>query len=114
MVFADQGLVRRLAGDRRVRYLLAGGLAAAVYYATFTAGWTVSRHSWPYLAVAVLANFVTTVVTYPVYRSLVFRVDGPWLAGFFRFYILCIGALLINVVCLPALVEIAGWNVLIA
>jgi putative flippase GtrA len=107
-------MIRRLLDDRRVRYVLAGGLAAAVYYLTFTAAWLVLPRQVPYLSLAVLTNFITAVVMYPIQRRLVFRVDGPWLPGFLRFYVLCLGALLIVLVGLPLLVEVAGLHVLLA
>ena len=107
-------MIGRLLADRRVRYVLAGGLAAAVYYGTFAAAWLVLPRQVPYLSLAVLTNFLTAVVMYPIQRRLVFRVDGPWLSGFLRFYLLCLGALLIVLVGLPLLVEVGHLHVLVA
>ena len=99
-------LAGRLAGDRRIRYLLAGGVAAVVYYGVFAAGWLLSHHHIPYLAMVVVANFACTVTTYPLYRRVVFRAHGPWLPGFFRFYATCLGSLAFNLGGLPLLVEV--------
>jgi putative flippase GtrA len=106
--------VRKIMGDRRVRYLFAGGVAAVVFYGTFAAGWLLSGGRIPYLLMAVVANGVTAIVTYPLYRTVVFRAGGPWLAGFARFYVICFGSLVFNLVGLPALVEIGHLPVLLA
>ena len=110
---AADGL-RRLAGDRRVRYLFAGGAAAVLYYAAFAVGWSTLGGHLPYLAVALLANLVTALPTYQIYRDLVFRVTGPWCRGFLKFYVLCLGSLACVTGGLPLLVEVAGMPVLVA
>ena len=107
-------MIGAVLADRRVRYLLAGGAGAALYYAVFAAGWALAGHRLPYLAVAVLANLVTAPPIYQLYRRLVFRVGGPWWAGFARFYVLSFGSLLVVTVGLPLLVEVAGLHVLLA
>lgn len=97
-----------------VRYLFAGGVAAAVFYGCFAAGWLLSGEWVPYLLMAIVANVVTAVVTYPLYRIVVFRAGGPWLTGFARFYVICFGSLVVNLVGLPMLVEVGGVPVLLA
>ena len=108
------GTVRRILRDRRVRYLFAGGVAAAVFYGCFAGGWLLSGGQVPYLLMAVVANVVTAIVTYPLYRTVVFRTGGPWLAGFARFYIICFGSLAFTLVGLPTLVEVGHLPVLLA
>ena len=105
--------LRVIAADRRVRYVVAGGCASVVYYVAFTLGW-LAVPAVPYLVTALFANFVTAVVMYPVQRLYVFRTGGPWLAGFLRFYVLCLGAVAIMLVGLPLLVEVVGLHVLVA
>jgi putative flippase GtrA len=107
---APADVLARLAGDQRVRYVFAGGVGAAVYYGLFTAGWlTVSR--WvPYLLIAALASTLTAILTYPIYRSVVFRATGPVLAGFLRFYVVCLWALIFSLGGLWTLVEVAGLH----
>ena len=107
-------IIVRLAADRRVRYLGAGGIAAVLYYAVFAAGWALTAHRLPYLLIAVLANLVTAPPIYQLYRRLVFRATGPWLAGFLRFYVLAVGSLLFTLVGLPLLVEALRLHVLLA
>lgn len=106
--------MRILLADRRVRYLLAGGFAAALYYAVFTLAWLGLHGRVPYLVVAVAANLTTALPTYQVYRGLVFRSDGPWWGGFGRFYLLSLGSLLSITVGMPVLVEVAHLPVLLA
>ena len=59
-----------------------------------------------------LANIATAVSTYPLYRRHVFGSTGPWLRGFLRFYAVCFGSLVFNLVSLPLLVEVARLPVL--
>jgi putative flippase GtrA len=99
---------------RVIRYLVAGGFAAVLFYGVFAAGWMLLAGRLPYLAVAVLANVLCAPPIYQIYRSLVFRVGGRWLPGFARFYVLSLGSLLVNLIGLPLLVEVAGLPVLLA
>jgi putative flippase GtrA len=107
-------LAIRLLNDRRVKYLIVGGIASAVYYAIFTAGWLLSDQHVPYLAMVVVANFWCAVLTYPLYRRGVFESTGPYLRGFLRFYVLCLGSLVFSFAGMPLLVEIVGVPVLVA
>lgn len=107
-------LVRTLLADRRIRYLLVGGIAATVYYGVFSAGWLLSGGAIPYLAMAVLANAVCTVTTYPLYRRGVFRAAGPWLPGLAKFYVICLWSLAFTLAGMPLLVEIADLPVLLS
>jgi putative flippase GtrA len=100
--------------DRRVRYVAAGGVSAVVYYALFTAGWLLLPHRLPYLGIAFVCSSVTAILTYPIYRRVVFQAGGGLVAGFLRFYALCIWAMLFSLVGLWALVEVGGLNVLFA
>lgn len=107
-------VVRAALGDRRVRYVLVGGIAAVVYYGVFSGGWILSRGAIPYLIMAVIANLVTAVLTYPLYREGVFRSSGPWIRGFFKFYAVCFWSLIFTLVGLAVLIEMAHLHVLLA
>jgi putative flippase GtrA len=78
-------LVRWVIRDRRVRYVATGVAATVIYYVYFAAGWLVFSHHISYLAMAVIANSLTALTSYPIYRLGVFRWDGPWWSGFIRF-----------------------------
>jgi putative flippase GtrA len=103
-------VIARLAADQRVRYVFCGGLSAVIYYGLFTAGWLTLAPRLPYLQISAVASTVTAVVTYPVYRSVVFRVTGPVFTGFLRFYVVCVWAMVFTLGGLWALVEVAGLH----
>lgn len=105
-------LLTRAVADRRVRYVLVGGLSAGFYYSAFTAIWLTGI--LPYLLVAVVANLITAVVIYPVNRLVVFRTGGRWLTGFLRFYVVSLWALTFSLGGLPLLVEVGHLHVLVA
>ncbi|MER7006896.1 GtrA family protein [Dactylosporangium sp. NPDC000555] len=104
----------KLLTDRRVRYVAVGGVSSAVYYALFAAIYLTTRHHLHYLAVPVLANLGCAIVTYPLQRRWVFRATGPVVAGFLKFYVICLWALVFTYAGLPLLVELAGVPVLAA
>jgi putative flippase GtrA len=103
-----------LRDDRRARYVYAGSVAAVVYYGLFSAGWLLLSGRLSYLLVAAAANLGNAVLTYPLYRAVVFRWTGSWLRGLLRFYALCLWSLLLSVAGLPLLVEIGHLPVLVA
>ena len=103
-----------LLSDRRIRYIIVGVIAAAVYYAIFTAGWLLSGRQVPYLAMVMIANLGCAMLTYPLYRHGVFGASGGFLRGFLRFYVLCLGSLVFSFAGMPLLVEAAGVPVLVA
>lgn len=107
-------VIDRVTADRRVRYLAAGGFGALLYYVLFSGGWLACGATVPYPLIAVATSTLCAVATYPIYRVLVFRADGPVLSGFLRFYVLCLGALAVNLGGLSALVELIGLHVLLA
>ena len=116
--------LHRLLDDSRVRYVIVGGIAALIYYATFSALWLAFRghltvtatgpRPASYLTAAVIANAVTAVVTYPIYRRVVFRAAGPWLAGLARFYAIGVWSLMCSLIGLPLLIELGHLPVLLA
>jgi putative flippase GtrA len=108
------GLVLGLLKDQRVRYLLVGATATLVYYGIFAGLWLVSSGHVPYLAVAVIANLCTAVLTYPLYRVVVFRTVGPWFSSLVKFYVASLWGLLFVFFGLPLLVELANVPVLVA
>ncbi|WP_412749006.1 GtrA family protein [Krasilnikovia sp. M28-CT-15] len=107
-------LLARLADDRRVRYLAAGGFSAAVYYGLFAAGWLALSHVVSYLAMSVIASTLTTFITFPVYRYVVFRAGAGVLTAFLRFYVVCTWALLFNLAGLWLLADQLGVHPLVA
>ncbi|RZU52566.1 putative flippase GtrA [Krasilnikovia cinnamomea] len=109
-----RSVIVRVASDQRMRYLAAGGAGALLYYVLFSTAWLLTGRTVPYLVIAVAVSTICAVVTYPVYRLLVFRAADPLLSGFLRFYLLCLGSLGYTVIGLSSLVELAGLHVLLA
>jgi putative flippase GtrA len=91
--------------DRRVRYLAAGGISAVGYYGLFAAGWALLGGRVPYLLVAVVANLLTALITFRLYREGVFRAGRGGPRGFLRFYGTFCWGLVVTLVGLPLLVE---------
>jgi putative flippase GtrA len=109
------GAVRaRVLSDRRTRYLAAGVFSCAVYYTLFAVGWLVTGGRVPYLAMVVLANIGTALLTYPLYRQRVFADSGPVIAGFLRFYVASLTGVAYFLLGLPVLVEVTNMPVLAA
>jgi putative flippase GtrA len=112
--------------DRRVRYLGVGGVSAVSYYGSYTALYLLTPDDFygrflmltgdqmHYLVPTVIANFLCGVVTYPLQRHFVFQSKGPVLAGFCKFYLICLWALAFTWAGLPLLVEVFNVPVLIA
>jgi putative flippase GtrA len=107
-------VLARLLGDQRVRYVFVGGISAVLYYGLFTAGWVTLSRWVPYVLIAVVSSTLTAIATYPLYRRIVFRTTGPLLAGFLRFYVVCVWAMVFSIGGLSFLVEIAGLHPLLA
>jgi putative flippase GtrA len=106
--------IARLVDDQRIRYIFVGGIGALLYYGLFAAGWVTLSHRVPYLLIAVASSTLTAIATYPLYRRIVFRTTGPLLAGFLRFYAVCVWAMIFSIGGLSFLVEIVGMHPLVA
>lgn len=115
-----------LYNDRRVRYLAVGGVSAVSYYGFYTALYLLTPDDFygrvafltsdqlRYLVPTIIANFMCALVTFPLQRKFVFQSQGPIVRGFFKFYLICLWALLFTWLGLPLLVEVFGVPVLIA
>ncbi len=100
---------------RRLLYLGSGALSAVVYYAILGAQLAALGHRVPYLLLLVTSQFVASVVVYPWYRLMVFRVSGSsWVLGHLRFYAVGLGFLAASVTGVPLLVELAGIPIMVA
>src|SRR5215218_8647709 len=113
-LFGPGGLVRRGWEDRKIRYLVAGGVSAVVYYSAFSAGWLLFGGYLNYLVLTLIASVGSAIATYPLYRIHVFRTAGPWVTGFLKFYSVILGSLFYAFAGLPLLIEVVGLNVLVA
>ncbi|MGW2197406.1 GtrA family protein, partial [Streptosporangium sp. NPDC001682] len=106
---------RRVRGRAAVAYLLASAMTAVVYCALLGLGLLAVKDRVPYVFLLVACQFLTSVIVYPWYRLVVFRVAREsWLAGYLRFYAVGLGFLAASVVGVPILVEFVGIPIMVA
>ncbi len=106
-------MFRKLMGREQVRFLLIGGLNTLVSYSLFVAFYLLLGKDW-YLLAYVLSYAIALVSGFALQRKFVFRVSDHLLLDFFRYTLVQLGAFGANLLLLPALVELAGVNPLIA
>jgi phosphoglycerol transferase len=107
-------LITRLAKDERVRFLVTGGINTVVGYLLFAAIQFLLGRYVGYIGSVLLSHLLASTVAFILYRRVVFRVRGSVILDFFRFQTIYALPLLINILALPFLVEVLGWNVYIA
>src|SRR3954447_16326767 len=79
---------------QRVLYLLSGAMTAVVYCTILGLGLLAVKDVIPYVFLLVVCHFTASVIVYPWYRVVVFRVsEGSWLMGYLRFYMVGLGFL---------------------
>ena len=110
----EPGLIRRLLRDERVRFLVIGVINTIVGYGLFVfVQWGVGR--WvTYLGALLIAHALTSLLAFSLYRRLVFRISGRKVVDFLRFQSVYLVPLAANLVALPLLVSVLGWNVYLA
>ncbi|MER5622142.1 GtrA family protein [Streptosporangium sp. NPDC002544] len=102
-------------GGQRITYLLAGAMTAAVYYVLLGLGLLVAKDEVPYLSLLVVSHLITSIIVYPWYRLVVFRVSREsWITGYLRFYVVGLSFLAASVIGVPILVEFAGIPIMVA
>lgn len=107
-------LARGVVQDKRVRFLLAGGLNTAFGFACFVVyQHTVGAH-WGYMWTLALTHVTSVLFAFATHRSFVFRVSGRLLVDLWRFESVYLAALGLNALLLPLLVEVGGAPVLVA
>ena len=117
---AQPGWFLRLVKDQRVAFLMVGGVNVAVGFICF-AGFLAlfDRGTRPvpfpvYMAALVCSHIVAVLIAFVLYRFVVFRVRGHVFSDLWRFATVYLSSLAVNLVLLPALVELAGVPVLLA
>jgi putative flippase GtrA len=112
------GWLPRLVSDQRVVFLIVGAINSVVGYAAFFAFlMLLGKHwgpPWGYLATLTCSHVVSVLIAFVLYRYAVFRVRGHVLADLWRFETVYLGALAVNFMLLPLLVEVANIPVLLA
>ncbi len=113
-VAGPDGPLLRLIKDRRVAFLIVGAINTAVGFGWFTL-FTFTLERWiGYMGVLVLAQIVSVLCAFVLYRKFVFRVRGHVLRDLVRFSMVYVVAFLVNAALLPLLVELVGLHVLLA
>jgi len=108
------GWLLRVVADKRVAFLLVGGVNTVVGYLCFVAFLLTVGQRWGYLVAVACTHVVSVLFAFVLYRFVVFRVRGHVLADLWRFETVYLSALAVNFVLLPLLVEIAHLQVLLA
>jgi putative flippase GtrA len=100
------GWFLRVVRDQRVAFLLVGAVNTAVGFLCF-AGFLALLGEQRYMATLLCSHVVAVLVAFVLYRFAVFRVRGHVLADLWRFEMVYLSALAVNLVTLPLLVHFA-------
>jgi len=100
-------------GAGHVRFVLVGAFNTAFGYLAFAA-LELGFPQIPYLIVLVVSREISVVGAFVAYRWLVYKVKGNVIRDFARFWLVYVGALVLNLLALPLLVEVMGLGVLAA
>lgn len=103
---------RLLLQSERARYLAVGGWNTLLGYLLFAGLVLTLGERVHYLLLLLVAHVISVLQAFFLYRVLVFRVRGRLLGDLLRFWSVYAGALAVNAVVLPLLVEVGGLPVL--
>lgn len=108
------GIIHRLLGDERVRFVLVGGFNTFFGYGIFVALEYLAHI--PYLASLYGSYLLATTVAFVLHRRVTYRRTGTGnvLLDFVRFQGVYVVALAVNTAALPLLVEVAHWTPTVA
>jgi putative flippase GtrA len=107
-------LTRQILANRRLRFLLAGGVNTGFGFLCFVFYQHTVGHAWGYMWTLLLSHITSVLFAFATHRLFVFRVTGNLLMDLWRFESVYLTALGVNAVLLPLLVEAAGLSVLAA
>ena len=94
-----------------IRYLVVAGSMALFYLGVFAVGLQVG---WFYLIAILVAQVITILIAFPLYRALVFRSHGGLRGDFVRFLSIWLTGAIAGVVVTPLLVELVHLHPLVA
>ena len=92
--------------NEKIRYLLVGGYNTAFGYILFVILLMLLKDRVHYLIVLVISHVISVTNAYFAYKFLVFKTRGQWLHEFGKFNMVYLGVLAINLMALPAMVEL--------
>ena len=108
-------MLRALIAREEFRFLVVGGINTVVGYALFALLQLTAGHVIGYLGSLYLSYALAVTLAFVLHRRFTFRVtSGSVVRDFARFIGVYVVALALNTVVLPLLVELAGWNPLVA
>lgn len=110
----DPGLLFRLVRDQRVAFLLVGGANTAIGMGWFIVFQMLIGQRWGYMAALVVSHVASVLCAFILYRRFVFRVRGHVLHDLWRFELVNLTALGINLVTLPFAVEVLELRPIVA
>lgn len=89
----------------KINYLLVGGWNTLFGYLIFAALYFLLRQFVHYLVLFIISNVLSITNAYVGYKVFVFKTRGNYLQEYLRFYLVYGGALLLNLILLPVVVE---------
>ena len=108
------GPLLRLMHGEKTAFVLVGAANTLIGYLFFAGFELMVGQTFGYIAVLLLAHMCSVLCAFVLYRRVVFRVHGNLLRDLWRFEMVYLGALAVNLLLLPVLVEWRGLPVLIA
>ena len=107
-------VIRRLARDERVRFLVIGGINTVVAYLLFVL-FELTLGGYYFLSLF-LAYLLATLLAFVLHRRFTFGALGrdKVIVDFLRFESVYVVMFLLNAALLPLLIEVAGWSSLVA
>jgi putative flippase GtrA len=106
-------LIRTRIHSKHVKFVVIGIYNTLFGYAVFAALHLSLPHV-NYMLVLIVSRELSVVSAFIAYRLFVFKVKGPIVPDFLRFWMVYSGALVINLIALPFLVQVVGLDVLVA
>jgi putative flippase GtrA len=102
--------------DQRFGFLAVGATNTIVGFAIYTVLtlWVFADLRFGYLISLVISYAVAIVLAFVLYRRFVFRVSGHVIRDFLRFVTVYVLSISINLITLPALIEVVGMTPVLA
>ena len=107
-------MMRRLLGDRKVRYLLAGGWNTVFGYVVFTVLYELAGKRIHYLLILAISHVLAVTNAFFSYRRMAFRDGAGGWPAYLRFNLVYLAIFAINAPGLYFLVRFLGLSPLLA
>ena len=105
------GPLLSLVKDQRIAFVIVGGANTVIGFAFY---WLYLRVGIGYIGALILAHICAVIWAFLLYRNLVFRVRGHLFLDLWRFEVVNLSALGINLALLPVAVEVIHLRPLLA